>query len=146
MSLDVQDIYHAYAAGIFDGEGCIHAGVSRSNPTGRPRPFVKAVMAMSDPRPLRLMQTLFGGSIRTGAAKGMSKKTFWFWELGTKATSQFLADVLPYLIVKKDQAQLALQLHSRSSATRQWRTDSEEIGIRLELVKKIKDLKHQEIA
>lgn len=146
--MTIQDpIQCAYAAGLFDGEGCISAKVVTER--GLPRATVNVIVAMTDLRPLLALDSAFGGSIRFAARKG-NRKGVWAWTLGSKASAQFLTAVLPYLRVKREEAVLALQLYSRigngSHHCRGFRgskpPSQDETEVRLSFVRQIKDLKH----
>ena len=106
------DVELAYAAGLFDGEGCVACGFERGV-----QARVKAVVSLTDPRPLLRMQKLFGGSLRFVPPTKKNHRTKCCWELGSGATTLFLSAVLPYLIIKRDQALLAIELQTRIRAT-----------------------------
>lgn len=97
----------AYAAGLFDGEGCVgieeHHGFT-----------VLAQIAMTTPKPLLWMQSKFGGQFRKHNAKHLAetnRKDQWYWRIVTKQARKFLADIRPWLQVKDQQADLILSLN-----------------------------------
>jgi hypothetical protein len=145
----------AYFAGLFDGEGCIAARLEKNYCRGgNTMARAKVTVAMTDPRPLRMLQDAFGGSLKSKPPKESHHKTKWTWWLGSAASRDFLEQLLPYLVVKKDEAILAIELHKRTTGYRQRNLgfrygraplSQEEMSLRAGLVDQIKRLKHQEI-
>ena len=77
----------SYAAGFFDGEGCISAGRSTY---GDKWPFIW---------------------VSVGNTDGSEKKRLHFWKLNGKYAYDFLSIIQPYLKVKSRDALLATALH-----------------------------------
>lgn len=105
------DALPAYAAGLIDGEGCITMNKywdSRYNSCSH-RYWVIVIVAMSDEMPLRLLWKRWGGSLTQRKRKNKKWKQMWVWQINCQKAYRFLEDILPYLIVKKPQAELALQ-------------------------------------
>lgn len=101
----------AYAAGFFDGEGCI---LLRRHQMRRCRSklFTMTVgICQDDPQPLVWMQNRWGGFVRPRLIRS-SGRTAHDLFLHSEYAAVFLRDVLPYLIVKRDQATLALELRA----------------------------------
>lgn len=97
----------AYTAGLLDGEGTI---ASFTNASGGA--FLSISIAQRrDERGLRLMNWLlvtWGGSINEQANH---KKGVYVWRLNSgKEQMKFLLKLLPFLIIKKAQARLAISL------------------------------------
>lgn len=93
----------AYAAGLFDGEGCVHIG--RWIREGRMKYHLSVLIAMTTTAPLGFMRERFGGRIRIAAK---SKKQQWEWRLYSKEAVPFLLQVLPYLKVKDAEAAVGI--------------------------------------
>jgi hypothetical protein len=89
----------AYAAGFFDGEGHI------SYPKSSKAHHLQVVVAQVDRAPLDWLQLYFGGRVRFyhNARAGIHR-----WTLSTSQAASFLEAVLPYLIVKHNEAVGAL--------------------------------------
>jgi hypothetical protein len=99
-----------YAAGFFDGEGTV----------GTPhRRFLYVAASQVDPRPLQLLVELFGGAIYSHhqGPKFEAKrvKPAWRWNLTGASAAVALAEMLPYLIVKRDVAELGIALAALTS-------------------------------
>ena len=88
----------AYVAGFFDGEGSI----SIKSP-GKKSGFALVVsVSQYHPLPIELIHTVWGGYIGKGANGSVRVMLY------SKSAGKFLADIYPYLIVKKQQAEQAL--------------------------------------
>ena len=94
----------AYLAGHFDGEGCIRL---RKHPRGN----IYSIYISSVGNHFSVIeryQNSFGGTVKTRAKE--NRKTLFVWELKNVSKSIFfLASVLPYLMEKKPQAEIALE-------------------------------------
>ena len=89
-------LHPAYIAGFFDGEGCIHARRSHAD--------LQISIAQNVIAPLEVIAVQFGGAItRRNAA------SIYTWRCPVKSERSFLETILPYLIVKKEQAELGLE-------------------------------------
>ncbi len=102
----------AYFAGLFDGEGCVNIVEVKPKP-GRHSPTFQtlAQVSMTDRRSLDLLIGSFGGRIRLSTKEG--SRPIWVWRAYHKNAKKFLEDVLPYLVVKKHQAELLIELEER---------------------------------
>ncbi len=96
-----------YSAGLFDGEGYITIGEARKARGGGFN-LKAGVNLTRDVGALEGLHHLFGGSYKP---RENAKYKAWF-VCGAKAAS-FLKSMLPYLKIKKEEAQLALEFYSR---------------------------------
>jgi hypothetical protein len=101
-----------YLAGILDGEGCICLYGSEVSDCK----FHSSLQVMIYNTSLRLMRWLVknvGGKYYTRTANGYGKKpgkTQYVWHpSGAKNREKFLLGVLPYLVIKEEQAKVALE-------------------------------------
>jgi hypothetical protein len=119
---------YAYMAGILDGEGCLGIYASHYKP-GYFRTYKKRNSEISTRRvslrPLygcriqvtncdrRLMDWIvdrFGGTVHNNGRREGIAKTAWKWLLcGHKAQEKLLLGVLPYLVLKREQALILLE-------------------------------------
>lgn len=91
----------AWAAGFFDGEGCVSVG----------RDGHLAVTASQVvPDPLFALSDAFGGTIRGAKAVEPNRQDQWQWRTNGEGARRFLVAVRPYLRVKGRQADLAFEL------------------------------------
>ena len=117
-TMTMRDTDAAWAAGFMDGEGTI--GVYTG---GVKKPFLRVVAAQSGTdKPLRRMQTLFGGSVN-GPYFYEGKKPQWKWTVTGSRAHVALTLMLPFFSIKGSQAALALTLPIGRRG--QHRTDAE---------------------
>lgn len=100
----------AYLAGFLDGEGNIRIPTTKSNPGG----YLRISATQVDPAPLEMLQRRFGGyvyrRVREGTRPdGFHRQDISDWVLtGPRAAAALLA-VMPYLVVKREAARLAVE-------------------------------------
>lgn len=96
----------SYIAGFFDGEGCVR--IKQANQGGNSY-YVIAHLTNTNSLILKKVQDLFGGNTRV-QEKGKNK-TIYNWYITSSEAVDFLKVLLPFLIEKKTQAELALYFH-----------------------------------
>jgi hypothetical protein len=102
-----------YAAGFFDGEGS--AVIRRKPPQIKsttsplPRYRVEALIRITNRDVLEMLQARWGGSIIFSKAPKSHWKDWYQWQIQATKAMTFLQEILPYLIIKKQQAELAIQ-------------------------------------
>ncbi len=98
-----------YLSGIFDGEGCIC--LSKSHENNRPRYRVELSISMNDRISLEVFQKYFGGNINIGNGKRHNRIAHdcYVLKYSTQKTKEILTKLLPYLLIKKEQAKIALE-------------------------------------
>lgn len=95
----------AWAAGFIDGEGCISLS-NCTHPTDSRKHYAALLdVAQVQRAPLDKLVRMFGGTVR------LSKQNphVHYWRLYSVKAARALEAVLPYLVVKQRQAQLALE-------------------------------------
>lgn len=97
-----------YIAGIIDGEGSIQLKVESRNGVYRLYPTV--VVKMTNYKLVKTLHEEFGGSFSTIKSDGVRKISY-VWQLANTTNKLFLEKLLPYLIVKKEQANLVLDYY-----------------------------------
>lgn len=104
------DTDKAYAAGFFDGEGNVSIAInSKAGGAGHDVYNMRVGAAQCDPSPLVWMRDRWGGSI---ARKTRGPCLYYHWACFARMAAAFLTDVLPYLQVKRERAQLAIKFQS----------------------------------
>jgi len=125
----------AWAAGFFDGEGCItivRAGKGV-------RYYLDINVAQADPAPLKIMQALFGGRLAThGQARN---RPVYYWKASTQQAFRALNEMLPYLVVKREQAECAKAFNATFVSGK--RADSSVMEQREALCQRLAFLKHR---
>ena len=95
----------AWAAGIIDGEGTVLLAKNKANKTWT----LRVVVGNTDPRMIAALHDLFGGGVSFTAARKGNWRPVWRWYVYHKKAEACLERVLPWLRVKRDQAELGLQ-------------------------------------
>ncbi len=114
----------AYCAGLFDGEGCIH--IARISTKKRSLTFqLVCKVSMSSLPVLELLMARYGGSIRAESQSATHNKygLVHSWAISSSNAVMFLTQLLPYLVVKREQAELALLFQSRKLRGRVTKTE-----------------------
>jgi hypothetical protein len=100
----MQTLSEQYIAGFFDGEGSIYLSKDAS---GYYR--LNACITNACREILEIIQKMYGGYIRIKSPSSMGKKRVYELILTNKLAEVFLKDILPYLVIKKEIAEKALQ-------------------------------------
>lgn len=106
----------AYSAGVIDSDGSI--GIRRStyakrvrgdahNPIYSARVCVKQV----EPDAVQLMKGAFGGSLMIERSSLKNGRPFYYWEIHSRQAAAMLRMLLPYLRIKRKQAENCLALY-----------------------------------
>ncbi len=105
----------AYAAGVFDGEGCVLVRLNKKKGQEVAKYHQIAVSVVStDTKLTDWFQGHFGGKISANHKENAQRnyKDAWKWGLMSRQAEAFLKCVRPYLLVKGPQADVALELQS----------------------------------
>jgi hypothetical protein len=101
----------AYLAGLFDGEGSVNI-FKQSNRKDRINPgyFLEISIGNTHKGVLQWVLENFGGRL-TQNAEQYTKRNHptWRWRASSNEASEVLTIMLPYLVVKKEQALLAVE-------------------------------------
>lgn len=98
----------AYFAGFFDGEGSI--GIAKHKSKSCIRGYFHELfiqVSNSNHSVILKFKQYFGGSIIP--FKAPKKLQMWRWTISTRKAFKFLKKILPFLIVKKTQADLGIE-------------------------------------
>ena len=98
-----------YLAGIIDGEGCIH--LEKYQQKGRPCASynLRIRVSMTDIQAPLFLYNKFGGNFYTYQSKNLKAKKTYIWQIVNSKGINFLRYIQPYLLVKKNQADVALK-------------------------------------
>jgi hypothetical protein len=122
----------AYCAGLLDGEGCFHA--SRNDHCNTFRYGI--TINMNHDKPLLRVAGLFGGEVIQRKDGGFT------WSIPKKLLSRCLDSIMPYLMVKKQQAQLLREMRETFQGVAYGQEPPVEIvNLRQELANRITSLK-----
>jgi hypothetical protein len=93
-----------YVAGFFDGEGCVNISTDRYG-----KPYLRILVVNTDKSVLEKFQEKWGGDITHNKRHKENWKRSFTWRLSHTRAIEFLQDLEPFLIVKKKQANLAVE-------------------------------------
>lgn len=112
----------AYTAGIIDGEGCIL--LERRLSHNRYRNYVLTVVVSNTSEWLvNWLHFNYGGGISAYQQKVPNRLLTWRWRIQADKARLFLEMLLPYLVLKRPQAEVAIQF--QLSRGHRKRTDEE---------------------
>jgi hypothetical protein len=89
----------AYAAGLFDGEGCVNITANRRN-ANHPSYRVQVVVAMTDHPVLLWLQERWGGNIYTQKRSAAHHRPGWQWHLAEAESRVFLETIRLHIKIK----------------------------------------------
>lgn len=128
----------AWTAGILDGEGCICSYKNGSSWV------MRVVVANTSAKMINRLHELWGGCVYDKQVP--SRKAHWkpimTWEVWSNRAKNILEETLPYLVAKKDQAEIGLKFFETLS-TRGIKLTPEMRDRRERLAKQLKDLKKE---
>src|SRR3990167_458018 len=104
----------AYFAGFFDGEGCIciaSQGSKTRNGVIRKRYRLEVAVGSTNHWIIEMMKFQFGGAVYTDRRDNHPKthRPFWRWMICSNQAKVFLEEVLPFLTIKKAEADIAIK-------------------------------------
>ena len=100
--MDSHSHWIAWAAGIVDGEGCIHL-CKREGAY-----YVRLDVANTDIAMLHKLKELFGGAVNGKASGRDNRRPVWSWQVSHKTADTALRSMLPWFVTKRSQAEAAL--------------------------------------
>lgn len=139
-----------WAAGFFDGEGSVFVEISKNkNTRRRVRNLLTASVTQTSTPCLNLFKQCFGGNI-TPITKSrrshMNNSVCFVWRVRSKDALVFLETIAPYVVVKKEQVELALQYPLTSADGRKYAgpynpLPDEVHNRRMEIGQKLRDIR-----
>ncbi len=97
----------AYTAGIVDGEGCIGLYLS-SNKSFR----VHVTVTNTNEWLIQWLKFAYGGNV-CSAPVPVNCKLAWRWNIVSNQATNFLETIMPFLKLKRQQAELAIEFQNR---------------------------------
>ena len=120
-----------YMAGLFDGEGCICLVKQKRVDSVLPIYSIRCVLSMCDKPFIKSVQAQFGGLYTERRGSGPQRNSFALQWCNNRA-KPFLEALLPHLIMKREEAVIALDYLARlrHPGTSFWRkANQEEINV-----------------
>jgi len=99
-----------YLAGLFDGEGSIFI-TSTTNKYGKHHLYLRVGINITNKYIPTLYHNRFGGNIGTIPSRG-NRKIQWYWRVSGEDADNFIKTIQPYLLIKKYQAQIAIDFYN----------------------------------
>lgn len=102
----------AYVAGVVDSDGHIGIDKSLTNPQRRVSPRYQPTVCVVNTSEalMTLLQSEFGGSVNTRKKVAEHHKTTYRWKLCNRMAADFCRQIAPYLLVKKAQSELLVEM------------------------------------
>ena len=121
-----------YAAGFFDGEGCINVSSCRTSL------LIRTLVVNTNLEILELFKETWGGTIYQNKKGKEHWKQAYTWKLSYQLAYKFLQDIYPFLVVKAPQAEAAFIFYDNSPGKGKQRTE-EALKLTLEAIDTIKN-------
>ncbi len=125
------ETFLAWAAGFFDGEGCVMIELSKEKGCRHGvRTSLHTTVTQTSLPCLQLFLEAFGGRIITSESRTPQGRRWAVqhrWVTRNEEAAEFLQKVKPYLVVKKEQAEIALTYPLRASNGRKYGNKSNPI-------------------
>jgi hypothetical protein len=133
----------AWAAGFFDGEGYIT--IQRRSYKGYTGHYLRIGINHVNPKPLKKMQSLFGGVIREQKTVYGNRHRRMEWGVSCNKATNILVQLIPYLVNKDTVAELALEFQKTMLSSYRGSGVPEEIlSLREDLKQQIMSLNKQD--
>lgn len=132
----VPEIERAYAAGLFDGEGCVSVYQTSFKSNALTVRVTNTSWVLID-----FLHSRWGGNLSHRVAnKDTNKQAVWYWSLAANQALRFLDDVYPFLKAKRPQAKLARR-YQRYVVTRGGgNRDSKRKALRIKMTQMMKSM------
>jgi hypothetical protein len=134
----------AWAAGFMDGEGCFTLSVNTGKQDWNRRPSMSASQVRI--LPIAKLQAMFGGKVRNaGAVHNGTSQNHFQWQLSTREMAVVIPWLMPYLTVKREEAEIVLAYAATVKRSRPGRKtlSPEEIEYRQVLVDRLREIRAQ---
>jgi hypothetical protein len=131
---------NSYYAGLIDGEGMITT--YRNGLNEKYRSVLVAISLCKGSEILWEGQKIWGGKVHKRTSRGLNHSDITEWRLYSNQAGKFLKDILPFLKIKKEQAEIVLRLRFLQTRKRNGTNiiPDKEISYRKELTDKLKSL------
>jgi hypothetical protein len=133
----------AYAAGLFDGEGCVRIRrLRREDRRGGIEHMLLTEICNTHLKPIEWLIGHFGGRVyRSSYADKRGYKPLWRWTITGARAKPFLELIKPYTKIKEPQIAVALEFQEGLSHGKPWGMTQEELDRREDCAKRLSELK-----
>lgn len=132
-----------YLAGMVDADGCINiVKMARSKRGEVERHELRLQVTNTDKAFIEMIQAQFGGHIRVAGRSNPLHKTAYHWSTQGAQAESIIRQIQPYLIIKKERAEVALQMRATMGQRkgRGYKVPTEVVELRESLYIKMKHL------
>jgi hypothetical protein len=145
-----KETFYAWAAGFFDGEGCVLIELSKEKACKHGyRTSLHATVTQTSVPCLELFLDEFGGSIVSSQNKTPNGRRWavqYRWSVRNENALAFLKTIYPYAVVKREQIEVALKYQTHSKDGKKFGNKSnpipdEVMKARLELRKLLQNIR-----
>lgn len=136
----------AYIAGIIDGEGYLGMSKNRTKKQRQKSPKYQTEICVVNTNYalIEWLQIRIGGLINTRKKYDEAWKVAYRWRIQESNHSEFLQAIYPYLVIKRQQAQLIIEYWIKKVKQyregRRWEMSNDELNMRESYFQKLKDL------
>jgi hypothetical protein len=105
---ELNEIDYAYLAGMLDADGCIQINRKTAYESNNVYALVVSVSQCDNLIPYYLLSK-FGGNVFDYTSRNINRKKMARWTIGSFKAKELLEKVLPYLVLKKSRAIVAIK-------------------------------------
>lgn len=108
-----------YTAGLFDGEGCVHIRVPTISNGRRSLNQLNCILSSTNKEIAFWLKERYQGTVRCRPTPTSqpNRKVQWEWTVVSQQALEFLTLIVPYLRIKKAQAELAIEFQQAKKHT-----------------------------
>lgn len=142
-----------YAAGLFDGEGYVRISKWENPEKTKVRNQIYAGLNVTFRPVIEALQGTYGGSIHVNrhSLRNPNQRDCFVWNVSSQKAATFFRLILPYLIIKREEVELALELQAsidewRFKLGNRWAYHPERdavLAYRDSIARRISELKHR---
>ena len=111
IAMGQRDAFLAWAAGFFDGEGCIRINVQHFPRMRNPSASLSMGITNTVAAPLLMLNTAYRGCYRTYRHHNPKHAKYAKWTISGQTAYRFAKDILPFARVKHDQIALGIAFY-----------------------------------
>ena len=133
----------AYLAGFFEADGCVNIGTRKGKRAATVSHYLQVIIAQSNKDFLqRWRDKLNMGSVHLAGRATLTTKGHWRWHLSDRQAETVLNLILPYLDIKKDQAEIAVRFMATKGTGGRRRTPQSVLDLREQYRQALQDAKN----
>lgn len=141
LSENLTELEKAYLAGLFDGEGCIHIATHiKRNHSATHYSQLHLIVSNTNKQVMDYLTSKLGGNLIIRKPYKKRQRSYYMWRIYSQKAGDLLEILLPYLIIKKEEALLAIEFQSTLNYEPK-KLSPETIIERDEIAEKLKQLK-----